>query len=356
MARLKRKIFKYSPVIKIGLVALLLIFVLKIAQTTIKSAQKVPSGVYSAVFKNENDLKQKDGRINILLLGVGDANHDGPNLTDAIIFVSLDPKKKDIFSLSLPRDIWSDELKDKINSAYAYGEEKKQGGGIVLSKAIVSEITGLPVHYAIIINFSAFERLINLLGGVDINVENSFTDEKFPIPGKENEECPNDNKEFKCRYTAIHFEKGLIHMDGATALNFVRSRYAEGAEGTDFARSRRQLNVLAAIKSKAFSVKTLTDEKLVSDLLNTIMKNIETDISSEEAIIFAKTALKFKNSQVRHGILDWGDPQNHKQGLLVNPSLSEEYKYAWVLVPTNSWKEIHDYIKQEITKPVPAPQ
>lgn len=364
MAKLRRKIYRYLPQVKIAAVSFVIIVILltiflaaKFVKSAFKSANVLPGEVYSAVFKNENDLKQKDGRINILLLGVGDENHDGPNLTDTMILVSLDPEKKDIFTLSLPRDIWSDELKDKINSAYAYGEDKKKGGGIILSKAVASEITDLPVHYVIKINFSAFEKLINLLGGIDVNVENSFTDEKFPIPGKENENCPEDDKEFKCRYTAVHFEKGLTHMDGATALNFVRSRFAEGAEGTDFARSRRQLNALTAIKSKVFSIKTLTDEKLISDLISTVMKNIETDISREEAVIFAKTALKFKDAQIRHGVLDWGDPINNKQGLLINPPLSEEYKYAWVLIPRNkSWKEIHDYIKSEITKPAQTPQ
>lgn len=362
MAKLKRKIYRYLPQLKIAAVSLVAItilltifFIAKIIKTAFNSADVSPGIVYSAVFKNESDLKQKDGRINVLLLGVGDENHDGPNLTDTMIFLSLNPEQKDIFTLSLPRDIWSDELKDKINSAYAYGEDKKKGGGIILSKAVVSEITDQPVHYVVKINFSAFEKLIDILGGIDVNVENSFTDEKFPIPGKENEECPEEDKDFKCRYVTLKFEKGINHMDGKTALNFVRSRYANGEEGTDFARSRRQLNVLNAIKSKAFSLKTLTDEKLVSNLVNTVMTNLETDIAQEEALVFAKTALKFKDSQIRHGILDWGDPQNNKQGLLINPPLSEEYKYAWVLIPKNkSWEEIHEYIKNEITKPAPT--
>lgn len=363
MAKFKRKLYRYLPQVKIAaitlsilVIILILFFVVRIVKSSLKSANVSPREVYSAVFKSVNDLKQKDGRINILLLGVGDESHDGPNLTDTMIFISINPETRDIFTLPLPRDIWSDELKDKINSAYAYGEEKKKGGGITLSKAVVSEITNLPVHYVIKINFTAFEKLINLLGGIDINVENSFTDEKFPIPGKENEVCPEEDKEFKCRYETIKFEKGPQRMDGKTALNFVRSRYANGVEGTDFARSRRQLNVLTAIKSKAFSIKTLTDEKLISSLINTVMENIETDILQEEAVIFAKTALKFKDAQIRHGVLDWGDPQNHKQGLLINPPLSEEYKYAWILVPrNNNWKEIHDYIKSEVTKPAPSP-
>jgi len=364
MAKFKRKLYKYLPQVKTGLVIFVILLVLtlvsvfiKTAKTLLKSTSVSPYNVYSALFKNEGDLKQTDGRINILLLGTGDANHDGTNLTDTMIFLSIDPLKKDIFLLPIPRDIWSDELKDKINSAYAYGEAKKIGGGGVLAKAVVSEITNFPIHYFVKINFKAFDELVDLLGGVDVNIENSFTDNKFPIVGKENEVCPEEDKEFKCRYSTISFERGSTHMNGVTALNYVRSRFAEGAEGTDFARSRRQTNLLNAIKKKAFSLKTITDEKLISDLISTVMKNIDTDISKEEAIIFAKTALKFKDSELRHGIIDWGDPQNNKQGLLINPLPSEEYGNAWVLIPKNkSWKEIHDYINKEVTMPTPTPQ
>lgn len=358
-SKFKRKLFKYLPFVKIGGAILLVVFFslflfsfIKTVSLVLKSARVSPSNVYSALFKNEGDLKQKDGRINLLLLGTGDSNHDGYNLTDSMLLLSIDPSKKDIFLLPIPRDIWSYELKDKINSAYAYGEAKKTGGGGILAKAVVSEITNLPIHYYIKINFKAFEELIDLLGGVDVNVENSFVDHKFPIVGKENEACPDDDKEFKCRYETVSFEKGLTHMNGETSLNYARSRYAEGAEGTDFARSKRQANLLNAIKQKAFSLKTITDEKLLSGLINTIMKNIDTDITQEEAIVFAKTALKFKDSAIRHGVLDWGDPQNSKQGLLINPPESAQYNNAWVLIPrNNSWDEVHNYVKKEIFTP-----
>lgn len=363
---IKRKLSKYLPLIKIGvffslflIVVLFFLSAVKFISSVFSSVKVSPINVYSAMFKNESNLKQKDGRINILLLGTGDGNHDGPNLTDTMIFLSIDPLKKDIFTLPIPRDIWSDELKDKINSAYAYGEEKKPGGGLILSKAVVSEITGMPIHYAIRINFSSFEKLIDLLGGIDINVENTLVDEKFPIVGKENEICPEEDKENKCRYETIRFGKGMQHMGGITALNFVRSRYANGMEGTDFARSKRQINVIKAIRAKAFSLKTITDQKLVSSLIDTVMKSIDTDITQEEAVIIAKTALKFKDSEIRRGVLDWGDTKDNKPGLLVNPP-PDKYDGAWVLIPkSNNWKEVHDYVKNEVfsfTEPTPSPQ
>ena len=76
--------------------------------------------------------------------------------------VSLDFKKRKALLVSLPRDIWSPTLRDKINSAFHYGEEKKKGGGLTLAKFVVEEVLGQPVHYSILVDFSSFKGLIDL--------------------------------------------------------------------------------------------------------------------------------------------------------------------------------------------------
>jgi len=118
-----------------------------------------------------------------------------------------------------------------------------------LSKQIVSEVTGQPVNYALVIDFSGFQDIINTLGGIDVTVDRSFTDTKYPIAGKENDTCGADPT-LACRYLTIHFEKGPTHMIGATALEFVRSREGDNGENTDFARSARQQKVIAAVGKK----------------------------------------------------------------------------------------------------------
>ena len=101
----------------------------------------------------------------------------------------------------------------------------KKRAGFILSKAEVENIIGQPIHYAIVVDFDQFEAVINFLGGVDVIVENSFIDKEFPIAGRENNLC-NSDPDYKCRYETISFTKGLTHMNGQTALKFVRSRYA----------------------------------------------------------------------------------------------------------------------------------
>ncbi len=158
---------------------------------------------------SQDSLKKYLDAVNFLVLGIPGENYEGPYLSDTIIIFSYNLKTNQIVSISLPRDIWSETLKDKINSAYAYGYVKKNNpeDGIKLAKAEVTRITGIPIHYGLVINFNEFKELIDILGGIEVEVENSFTDYKFPIPGKENDFCGGD-PEFKCRYEKVSFTKG----------------------------------------------------------------------------------------------------------------------------------------------------
>lgn len=200
-------------------------------------------------------LKKTNNVVNIVLLGKGGGAHDGPNLTDSINIASINLQTKNIILMSLPRDIWSEPLKEKINAAYAIGEAKDPGkGGLILAKAEVGGVIGQTIHYAAVIDFEKFEELINFFGGVDIHVEKSFTDNQFPIPGRENDTCGGDT-DYKCRYESLSFQKGMQHMDGETALNFVRSRHGNNDEGSDFARGKRQQKVISAVMAKKFTPK-----------------------------------------------------------------------------------------------------
>lgn len=291
---------------------------------------------------SKDSLKTYDNQVNILFLGIAGENHDGPNLSDSITVINYNFKNNILTTISIPRDIWSETLKDKINSAYAYGEAKKPGkGGFILAKAEISEIIGMPVHYAAVINFNQFEELIDYLDGIDIDIENSFIDEKFPIKGKENDLCDGD-PEYKCRYETISFKKGITHMDGKTALKFIRSRHAEGKEGTDFAREKRQQKVIEAIKNKIISkIKTL-DIKTYKNLYNITNQLIKRDISNQQLAIIFKNILLKKNFQQKKITLD--------EDFFINPSLDNtKYNGLWVLIPkTKNYYNIHQYIKCEI--------
>ena len=186
-----------------------------------------------------------ENSISILVLGKGGEGHTAPNLTDTIILSYLNIENNSVNFLSLPRDIWIPEIRAKLNSAYHYGGFKMAGDS-------VTSITGLPINYTVVIDFSLFKDLIDNVGGIKVHVENSFTDEKYPIEGKENDLCDGDRL-YRCRYETLQFTQGEQNMNGELALKYVRSRNASGDEGTDIAREKRQQKVIEAIKEKILS-------------------------------------------------------------------------------------------------------
>lgn len=283
------------------------------------------------------ELKRYDNHVNILFLGIAGKDHDGPNLSDSIVVVSYNLKTNYLTTISIPRDVWSDALKDKINSAYAYGEAKKKGAGFILAKAEVETIIGQPIHYAVAINFDQFEELIDFLGGVEINVENSFTDNEFPITGKENDLCDGD-PEYRCRYKTISFVKGKTVMDGQTSLNFVRSRHAASSEGTDFAREKRQQKVMEAIKNKMIAFVKRANVADYEKLYKLLDKLVKRDIDNQQLAIILKSIIFGKNFKQEKIILS--------EDFFVNPETNlDNYGGLWVLIPKNeNIKNVHEYI------------
>lgn len=317
------------------------------------------------VDKNIQIKKNEQGMVNILLLGIGGGAHDGPNLTDTIILASLDPKKNTVNLISIPRDLYVPALKGKINRVYSDGEEKGKGNGILLVKSAINSVTGIKPDYAVVIDFSGFVKLVDLLGGIDVVVKNPLTDYEYPVTGLENELCgyeedgiasfsaqiatgsATEPEIFPCRYETLHVDAGEVHMDGEFALKFVRSRHAIGEEGTDFARSARQQAVINAVRTKVLSLGTLTNPVKIFGIIDILTDHIKMDIAENEIDDFIKLAQKMKDARITNYVLDMGDERSSRPGLLIHPDISEEYGFQWVLAPRlgrDDFSEIKEYI------------
>ncbi|MCL4353832.1 LCP family protein [Patescibacteria group bacterium] len=323
--------------------------------------------LWQFMFTNNIALKKNDDHINLLLLGTGGGSHDGPNLTDTIIFMSIDQKTNKVNIISIPRDLWVPDLKGKINTAYALGQNNNKHKGLLLAEATVSRILNQPIDYGLRVDFNGFVKAVDLVGGLDISVDRSFDDYAYPIKGKKNDSCGRTPEEIKamaslsatlsnlqmfpCRYMHIHFNKGLQHMNGEQALEFVRSRHALGPEGTDFARSKRQEKVIKAFRDKIFSAQTLLNPAKIIGLYNTLKNSIDTDIKESEFDDFIRLAEKMKNAQIKTSVLDYGDSATGRLGLLINPPTGEKYDWEWVLIPrkgNGNFSEIQKYVGCEI--------
>jgi polyisoprenyl-teichoic acid--peptidoglycan teichoic acid transferase len=353
----------------------------------IKSFSSSP-GIVNPHFKlpfQKSAVNSTDDRVNILLLGNGGGKHDGAQLTDSIIVASYNLKTKKVVLISIPRDLWLDKPKLKINALYEKGDEDR----LRFAEDKIDDILGIPIHYGIRLDFAGFAKAVDTVGGVDVNVERTFDDYMYPIEGKENDLCDNkeetvtlnedqikalnlppDQKDFKpnvakkviidpsgkiatdsgkidfnCRFEHIHYDKGINHLDGTTALKYVRSRHALGPEGSDFARSKRQQRVIEAFREKALSLETLVNPGKITSLISAFGQSFETDIPPTAYLelynMFKNIA---KTDSIVLGQLDDGT------SLLINPPPSD-YGGAWVLIPPkNDFTQIQQYLGQKITE------
>ena len=210
---------------------------------------------------------QKDavakGAMNFLLLGSDsrDPDNDGGSRSDTIIVLHLNKDQSAAELISIPRDTWVHipESADgrhgntdaKINAAFAWG-------GVPLMVQTVEGYTGVRIDHVALVDFSGFKEIVDALGGVNIDVETSFTStHSLNADGKR------------------HFDKGPQEMDGAAALDYARERYS--FKDGDFARIRHQQQVIKAILDKAASGGMLGSPAKLNSFLNATTDTVSVD-------------------------------------------------------------------------------
>lgn len=200
-------------------------------------------------------------RVNLLLLGLDGRDKDFGN-TDTMMVVSIDPEMKQLHLLSVLRDTFVNiENKGdwKINAAYRFG-------GPQLSMKTISELIGQPIHYYLSIDFEGFIQLIDAIGGIDFEVEKDMR--YFD---------PTDKPEYN-----IDLKKGLQHLDGNKALQYVRFRYDRLS---DYTRTERQREFLKAVADKLKSTTTLIN---LPNTLNKLAPYLETNMDLSDMLKLAK--------------------------------------------------------------------
>ena len=226
----------------------------------------------------------EDDRINLLLIGVGGDTHpgEGKDLADSIILVSLQPSTRRVALISLPRDLYIEMDHgvgmQRLNAAHAIGAQigfRGRGAGFLAHT--VERVIGQPVHGYARIDFLAFEKVIDAIGGVDIYVHRPFYDYLF-----------KDG-----------FQQGLQHMNGKRALQFARYRYILDFEGNTFGREMRQQQVISAVREK---LKDL-DARQVLSLARLALSSSEytaTNLTTPQMLELYTTFRGTKPEDVRH--------------------------------------------------------
>lgn len=318
-----------------------------------------------------------DGRINLLLLGMRGSNDpNGGTLADTIMVVSVHPKKDENDTakasiVSIPRDLYvtmpgtSDKV--KINAVHALGEQKGKGEGMNAMREVVGTVSGLNIPYAVTINFQGFKDLVNALDGVQITLEEPFTEAMqfqepkvcdpyvFTVPtnpvqyehkyytrkngtryiAKSYPLCYNKDVECGGEFS---LPAGVSTLDGDKALCFARSRY----QSNDFERAKRQQLVVDAIKDKALSLGTVSDFGRINGLLETLGDNVSTNLQGWEMKRFYDLYKETGDVEPTSFVLDSGD-----DGLLYAPEVTAEAGY--ILLPDgDNYEKIQELFRNSL--------
>lgn len=278
----------------------------------------------SSVFVHPQTVRgYEEGRINILLLGRAGARYPGKNLTDTVMLLSLETKTKKVALLSLPRDLLAPlpgtTNSVKINTLYQYGLLSDEGAELI--KKSVGMITGLPIHYFVTIDFDGFEKVIDTLGGIHIEVLRDIHDTRYPGPNYS--------------YETFELKKGWQTLDGKTALKYARMRH-DDPEG-DFGRAKRQQQILQAVREKTLSLPTLLNPVIATNLLTDLGESVATDITPEVGRVLLPLVEEVDTHTMSTVVVDaW-----KKESLLRVVHVDTPTGRAFALSPrSGNWKEV----------------
>ncbi len=236
-------------------------------------------------------LKQDaNGRSNFLVLGTtdDDPTHQGNNLTDTIMVVSVDQKNKNAYMFSLPRDLYVDygqlclSYKGKINAYFSCTntgtDEAAEKDRLVNAQKFIGNILGIDIQYGVHVNSVVVRDAVDAVGGVDVDIQGSggapgILDRNF-----------DGGCNFKCY--RVKYDNGVHHLDGGQAMYLAMARGDRaptyGLARSNFDREQNQQKIIIALKQKATSTGTLTNISAISKLIDAVGNNLRTNIDTKE--------------------------------------------------------------------------
>jgi len=260
-------------------------------EVALAAAMPTPSGPVELSFPTRY--------VNVILLGSDKREDEATWRTDTMIVVSIDTERTVVRLLSIPRDLWVNipgHGYERINTADMWGELAQEGGGPDLVKQTVRESLGIPIDYYVRADFDGFIKIIDAIGGVDIDVE--------------------------CPLTDIELEPGIRHMDGELALLYARSRITTN----DFDRSRRQRKLLMALWGQAMSTDIIPR---IPALWLAMADTFETDMPLDQVLSLAYLGIQLKPNYIFSQsigpwqVQNWMTPEGYKVLLPLNDEIEE---------------------------------
>lgn len=282
----------------------------------------------------ETPVTHTNYKKNILLLGLDslESRPGSPALTDTIILLSLDLKSGQISRISLPRDLWSSEYKTRINALYFYGQEKYPKEPQRFAKETIQDLTDVDIHHTIVISMDTVTQIIDILGGVKVDVQQGFTDTQFPKSNVDVSRVFDPDK----LYETVTFNEGVQNMTGERVLQFIRSRKSGDDEGDDLARSQRQQLIISSTFEKLNNLNPLKNTQMLAELFKYYNSNYSSQFSIEEGVATIRAILPIRE-EITFTSSSLSVYPEDKLGVITNPPT---YKYSgeWVYEIINEEK------------------
>lgn len=271
---------------------------------------------------------QTDDRVNFLVLGLDSLKTRGdvPALTDTMMLVSLNLQTAQVNTLSFPRDLWNEALITRINALYHYGLERYPQQPEKFPQEVLAEMTGVPIHHVVVLTFDQVSQLIDLLGGIEVNVPVAFVDEEFPRTDVDVTKVHDP----KLLYKTVIFTEGKQILNGEKSLEYMRSRKSGDDEGTDVARGTRQQLVLDSLMAKLRQKSTVTDMKLMGQLYAFYQTNFSQVISPTEGVALVKKLWPVRSgfAITNHTLPIFPDDE---RGVIEHPE-PRRYRGEWIYI------------------------
>lgn len=258
---------------------------------TVKKSNSLGNIILLAI-NSSGDEKDLPEKINFLILGNPGEGNNAPNLTDTIMLATLKPKDKKIFFFSIPRDLYAriDDSPNfsKINALYEMGKNQNQNNPAKYITSAVEKITGEKIDYFLTIDLISIKKIVDDLGGLNVNVSQTVDDSRFPTAGN--------------GYERFHMEKGWRYFDGETTLKYLRTRHSKNG---DFDRMRRQQDIVEAFRKKIFGLNIIWDFPKILRIYSDLESHITTNINiANDAKALYKTVKSIPPENLIYKVID----------------------------------------------------
>ncbi len=317
---------------------------------------RVFQGNMLGIFQQQELKMDQHGRSNVLILGSTDdmADRDGASLTDSMMVISVDQKKKDAYIFSIPRDLWVQYgqacvsgYEGKINAFYACADDgdgkEAETRRMNETKELVGKIFDMDIQYVAHINTVVIRDSVAAVGGVTVNVDSRHPDGVLDATF---DDLCRDSSNSCPRGHFLDFKNGPNDMNGLQAMAFSQARGhtapTYGLEQSNFDREKNQQLVLMALKDKAMSTGTLTDFGKITALMDAMGDNLRTNVDMAEIRTIVKITSEMEDKDIHR--LSFVEQDNR---LLTTGAVGSQ-SVVQPVAGLRDYSEIRAYLKKTI--------